>query len=87
MNKDAEVIKYFPRTLTDWKRLKRFNKSTNIEKHHFGLFAVDNKEFIGYTGFFVRILNPFLRPVLKSAGDSKRKYGVMELLQKPPSPV
>jgi len=57
MNKDKEVMQYFPSLLTDEETTAMINRiNLHFEKHGFGLFALEKlstKEFIGYTGFMV----------------------------------
>jgi RimJ/RimL family protein N-acetyltransferase len=57
MNKDDEVMQYFPSVLTDEETIAMINRiRAHFEKHGFGLFALEklsSKEFIGYTGFMI----------------------------------
>src|SRR3954467_15489222 len=69
MNKDAEVMRYYPGTLTDKETLEMVNRiNTHFDKHKFGLFAVENKltnQFIGYTGFAVPSFESFFTPCIE----------------------
>ena len=57
MGKDADVMKYFPKMLTDAETLAMVGRiKSGFEKNGFGLLAVENKstkEFIGFTGFAI----------------------------------
>ena len=69
MNQDAEVMKYFPRTLTDDETATLITKINNhFEKYGFGLFVVEKtatKEFIGFTGFMVPSFKSFFTPCIE----------------------
>jgi RimJ/RimL family protein N-acetyltransferase len=69
INKDSEVMEYFPRLLTDnetSEMIKRIN--SHFDKYGFGLFAVEKlatKEFIGFTGFMVPTFDSFFTPCIE----------------------
>jgi ribosomal-protein-alanine N-acetyltransferase len=69
MNKDAEVMRYFPRILTDNETHEMVNRiSSHFDKNKFGLFAVENKltkQFIGYTGFAAPSFESFFTPCIE----------------------
>ena len=77
MNQDAEVMKYFPKTLTDQETAEMVQRiRLHFEKHHFGLFAVENrltKEFIGYTGFYVPTFESFFTPCVEIGWRYKKE--------------
>ena len=66
MNKDADVMEYFPKKLTDTETLDMLERiNTCFEKNGFGLFAVENKAtktFIGFTGFSIPAFDSFFTP-------------------------
>lgn len=55
MNKDTDVMNYFPKLLTDHETLDLYNKiSAEFDDYGYGLYAVELKEtgeFIGFIGF------------------------------------
>nr|WP_281260064.1 GNAT family N-acetyltransferase [Alkalibacterium olivapovliticus] len=55
MNKDSDVMAYFPKTLTEKETLNLYTKiQTEFDQFGYGLYAVELKstgEFIGFTGF------------------------------------
>lgn len=66
MNKDKEVMQYFPDTLTDQETADMVERiNLHFEKNGFGLFAVENKltgQFIGFTGFAIPAFESFFTP-------------------------
>jgi ribosomal-protein-alanine N-acetyltransferase len=69
MNKDPEVMRYFPATLSEdeSKRMLQRIKS-NLDFNKFGLFAVEkksNREFIGFTGFAKPNFDSFFTPCME----------------------
>jgi ribosomal-protein-alanine N-acetyltransferase len=66
MNKDKEVMRYFPSTLDEQQTLEMVERiSFHFEEKGFGLYAVENKlsgEFMGYTGFKIPTFNSFFTP-------------------------
>ena len=57
MNQDAEVMKYFPSTMTEKESLAFYKRVQNhFLEYGFGLFVVEEKVsniFLGYTGFMI----------------------------------
>jgi len=55
MNKDVDVMRFFPKSLTDTETLEMVQRiKLHFDENGFGLFAVENKltkKFIGFTGF------------------------------------
>ncbi len=78
MNKDAEVMKYFPSTLTEAETLKMIERiNLGFEKNGFGLFAVENKltkEFIGFTGFAIPTFEAFFTPCVEIGWRLKKEF-------------
>ena len=77
MNKDAEVMKYFPKTLTDGESLEMLERiNLHFEKNNFGLFAVENKstkQFIGFTGFAIPTFDTFFTPCVEIGWRYKKE--------------
>ncbi len=77
MNKDVEVMKYFPTTLTDketFAMVQRIN--LHFDKNSFGLFAVENKltgQFIGFTGFAIPTFDAFFTPCIEIGWRYKKE--------------
>lgn len=69
MNKDEEVMAYFPRPLTAVETLAMINRiNVSFESNGFGLFAVEYKEtkqFLGFTGFSVPGFQSFFTPCVE----------------------
>jgi ribosomal-protein-alanine N-acetyltransferase len=69
MNKDATVMQYFPKTLTDDETLAMVERiNAHFEEHGYGLFAVEQKltkEFIGYTGFAIPAFESYFTPCIE----------------------
>ena len=69
MNKDTEVMKYFPKLLTDEETIAMMQRiNLHFKKHGFGLFAVETnhtKEFIGFTGFMIPAFQSFFTPCVE----------------------
>ncbi len=69
MNKDADVMKYFPSTLTDDETASTIKRiEAHFDKHGFGLFAIEKlptREFIGYTGFMIPSFECFFTPCVE----------------------
>src|SRR6266542_1138722 len=69
MNKDSQVMEYFPKILTDVETnelIKKINKHFDI--YGFGLFAVEKlatKEFVGFTGFMIPTFESFFTPCIE----------------------
>lgn len=77
MNKDVEVMKYFPKILTDketFEMVQRIN--LHFDKNNFGLFAVEHKltkQFIGFTGFAVPAFDAFYTPCVEIGWRYKKE--------------
>lgn len=69
MNKDPDVMEYFPKTLTDSESIEFINRvNLSFAENGFGLFAVENKltkEFIGFTGFAIPRFEMFFTPCVE----------------------
>jgi ribosomal-protein-alanine N-acetyltransferase len=69
MNIDAEVMRYFPSTLTKTETLAFIERiKTSFAANGFGLWAVDIKatsEFIGFTGFSIPRFQSFFTPCVE----------------------
>lgn len=63
MNKDKEVMKYFPKTLSDEETAALINRiNAHFGKHGFSLFAIEKlatKELIGFAGFMIPSFKSF----------------------------
>ncbi len=77
MNKDAVVMKYFPKTLTGIETTAMLNRiKAHFENHGFGLFALEKrtaKEFIGFTGFMVPLFESFFTPCIEIGWRIKKE--------------
>lgn len=77
MNKDIDVMKYFPKTLTDEETASLIYRiDAHFEKHGFCLFAVEKlatKEFIGFTGFMVPSFESFFTPCIEIGWRIKKE--------------
>ncbi|MBX2932231.1 MAG: GNAT family N-acetyltransferase [Chitinophagaceae bacterium] len=77
MNKDYEVMKFFPKTLTDSETLELLERiKLHFEKNSFGLFAVESKstkQFIGFTGFSIPTFNAFFTPCVEIGWRYKKE--------------
>lgn len=77
MNRDAAVMKYFPKTLTEIETvalIQRINE--HFHKNGFGLFAVEDKstrEFIGFTGFSIPAFDAFFTPCIEIGWRYKKE--------------
>lgn len=77
MNKDADVMKYYPSLLNKEETaamMKRIN--SHFEQHGFGLFAVEKlskKEFVGYTGFMIPSFESFFTPCIEIGWRLKKE--------------
>jgi len=69
MNKDPEVMKYFPETMTDLETMAMISRiRQRFEKSGFGFYAVEKKstkEFIGFTGFGIPSFDSFFTPCIE----------------------
>ena len=77
MNKDAAVMKFFPKMLTDTETMEMLERiNLHFEKNNFGLFAVENKstkQFIGYTGFSIPQFEDFFTPCVEIGWRYKKE--------------
>jgi ribosomal-protein-alanine N-acetyltransferase len=77
MNKDADVMKYFPKVLTDEETVELVERiRLHHDKNNFGLFAVENKqtnEFIGFTGFSIPAFDSFFTPCVEIGWRYKKE--------------
>ncbi len=78
MNKDMDVMEYFPNHLTDSESLELIDRINNsFENNGFGLFAVENKstnEFIGFTGFSIPQFEAFFTPCVEIGWRFKKQH-------------
>ena len=69
MNKDAEVMRYFPLILSNDETIAMVNRiRSHFDRHGFGLFALEDlstKEFIGYTGFMIPSFTSYFTPCVE----------------------
>jgi RimJ/RimL family protein N-acetyltransferase len=69
MNNDAEVMRYFPSTLSYDETIGMVKRiRSHFDKHGFGLFAIDElstKTFIGYTGFMMPSFTSYFTPCIE----------------------
>jgi RimJ/RimL family protein N-acetyltransferase len=69
LNKDGEVMKYFPALLSEQQTLEFLERiDAFFEQSNYGLYAVEIKttgEFIGYTGFAKPSFNSFFTPCVE----------------------
>ena len=77
MNQDAEVMKYFPKLLTDEESFAMMQRiKQHFKKNNFGLFAVENKlteQFIGFTGFNIPAFESFFTPCVEIGWRYKKE--------------
>ena len=77
MNKDVEVMKYFPNILTDKETLEMVQRiNLHFAKNNFGLFAVEHKltkNFIGFTGFAIPTFESFFTPCIEIGWRYKKE--------------
>lgn len=77
MNKDIEVMKYFPKKLTNKETLEMVQRmNLHFDKNNFGLFAVENKstkQFIGFTGFSIPTFKAFFTPCVEIGWRYKKE--------------
>lgn len=69
INKDKDVMKYFPGTVTEEETLAMISRiKTHFNVHGFGLYAVEEKSsgaFIGFTGFAIPRFESFFTPCVE----------------------
>lgn len=77
MNKDPDVMEYFPKTLTDSESIEFINRiNLSFDNNGFGLFAVENKssnKFIGFTGFSIPKFDMFFTPCVEIGWRFQKK--------------
>ena len=77
MNKDNEVMRYFPQPLTEAETIAMMQRiDQHFEKNGFGLFAVENiltKEFIRLTGFAIPSFGSFFTPCVEIGWRFKKE--------------
>lgn len=77
MNRDKEVMKYFPDTMTDMESLAMLKRiHLHFENNNFGLFAVEDKstnQFIGFTGFNIPKFDSFFTPCIEIGWRYKKE--------------
>jgi RimJ/RimL family protein N-acetyltransferase len=77
MNKDVEVMRFFPKSLTDTETLEMVQRiKLHFDENGFGLFAVENKltkEFIGFTGFAIPTFDAFFTPCVEIGWRYKKE--------------
>lgn len=77
MNKDEDVMKYFPNILSEEETRTMMQRIENhFQTHGFGLFAIEKlstKEFIGYTGFMVPRFESFFTPCIEIGWRIKKE--------------
>jgi RimJ/RimL family protein N-acetyltransferase len=77
MNKDADVMEYFPKHLTDSESMESIDRiNFSFDNNGLGLFAVENKstkEFIGFTGFAIPKFNTFFTPCVEIGWRFQKK--------------
>ena len=69
MNEDAEVMRFFPSTITYDETVAMVNRiRSHFDEHGFGLFALEDlstKQFIGYTGFMRPSFTSYFTPCVE----------------------
>ncbi|MEP6949485.1 MAG: GNAT family N-acetyltransferase [Ginsengibacter sp.] len=77
MNKDVEVMKYFPKVLSDQETFEMVQRiNLHYDRNNFGLFAVEDKltkEFLGITGFAVPSFEAFFTPCVEIGWRFKKE--------------
>jgi ribosomal-protein-alanine N-acetyltransferase len=77
MNRDLEVMKYFPAVLTADETLAMINRiHLSFSTKGFGLFAVEQRsarEFLGFTGFSVPRFESFFTPCVEIGWRYKKE--------------
>ena len=86
MNQDADVMKYFPKMLTEQEALEMVERIRSyLEKNNHGLYAVELKstsDFLGYTGFAVPTFESFFTPCIEIGWRFKKEFWGRALQQK-----
>ena len=77
MNKDADVMKYFPKTLTDKETSEMVQRiNLQFDENNFSLYAVESKltrQFIGFTGFAIPTFESFFTPCIEIGRRYKKE--------------
>jgi len=77
MNKDVDVMRFFPKSLTDRETLEMVQRiKLHFDENGFGLFAVENKltkKFIGFTGFAIPTFDAFFTPCVEIGWRYKKE--------------
>lgn len=77
MNRDLEVMKYFPNMVTDAETLAMINRiRLSFSTNGFGLFAIEQRatgEFLGFTGFSVPRFESFFTPCVEIGWRYKKE--------------
>lgn len=78
MNLDGEVMKYFPKLLTESETYDLYNKiCAEFKEFGYGLYAVELKEdeeFIGFTGFHWATFEASFTPCIEIGWRLKKEY-------------
>ena len=78
MNKDEDVMKYFPKTLTYSETLEMVKRiKSHFDKYNFGLYAIEekaSKQFIGFTGFSIPQFDAFFTPCVEIGWRFKKEF-------------
>jgi ribosomal-protein-alanine N-acetyltransferase len=78
MNQDADVMKYYPKMLTEQETLEMVERiRLHWEKNNYGLYAVELKstsEFLGYTGFSVPTFESYFTPCIEIGWRFKKEF-------------
>lgn len=78
MNKDVEVMKYFPKTLDENESYEMVQgMKMHFKKNGFGLFAVENKltgKFIGFTGFAIPSFDSYFTPCIEIGWRYQKEF-------------
>lgn len=77
MNRDPEVMEYFPKQLTESETLAMINRiNLAFDNNGFGLWAVEDrftKEFLGFTGFSIPQFQSFFTPCVEIGWRYKKE--------------
>jgi RimJ/RimL family protein N-acetyltransferase len=78
MNKDPDVMKFFPGILSADQSVGMIEKiNQHFDRYHFGLFAVESlatKTFMGYTGFSSPSFQSFFTPCTEIGWQYKKQF-------------